>query len=390
MKTVRDLEIRGKKVLLRCDFNVPLSDKTEITDDYRIRKSLPTIQFLSENGAKIILISHLGSPGGKKSERLKMEPVRKNLEELLKKEVKFAGDCLSPEAEKLSNGLKGGEILLLENLRFHKEEEENDDAFAKKLAGFGEIYINDAFGTSHRAHASIVGIPNYLPSAAGFLLEKEIKVLSEVLENPKRPLIAIIGGVKIATKLKVILKFLQVADHLLFGGKIFEPILQAKGILVGRPWPEKKIMEAIEEIRLTDPKIHIPVDGLASLLKGEGGYSREVGIGNLRKEEEILDIGPETAELYSNLIKEAKMIVWSGPLGRFEKKPFDSGSRKVAEAIVKNRSAVKIAGGGDTSAFLAKYNFREKFDHVSTGGGAMLEFLSGEDLPGIKILEESA
>ena len=382
MRTLRDFDVKGKRVLVRCDFNIPLNEKKEITDDFRILQTLPTIKYLIEKGAKIILMSHLGK--GKDS----LGSAAKRLEELLKKKVKFLDDCIGEKVGKEVEKMQSGEIILLENLRFYKEEEENDENFAKKLAKLGDIYINDAFGACHRAHASIVGVPKYRPAGAGFLLEKEINVLSKVLKNPSRPLIAIIGGVKISTKIRVIEQFLKTADHLLLGGKIFEPLLQVKEVLIGRPWPEEEIIEQVKKINLTDPKIHLPIDSLVCLPNLEEGYSRKAGIGSIRKEEEIFDIGPETIKLFSNLIKEAKMLVWSGPLGYFEREPFDGGSKAIAQAIVRNHTAFKIAGGGDTDAFLTKYNFRDKFDHVSTGGGAMLEFLSGEKLPGITALEK--
>ena len=382
MRTLRDFDVKGKRVLVRCDFNIPLNEKKEITDDFRILQTLPTIKYLIEKGAKIILMSHLGK--GKDS----LGSAAKRLEELLKKKVKFLDDCIGEKVGKEVEKMQSGEIILLENLRFHKEEEENDENFAKELAKLGDIYINDAFGACHRAHASIVGVPKYRPAGTGFLLEKEINVLSKVLKNPSRPLIAIIGGVKISTKIRVIEQFLKTADHLLLGGKIFEPLLQVKEVLVGRPWLEEEIIEQVKKINLTDPKIHLPIDSLVCLPNLEEGYSRKAGIGSIRKEEEIFDIGPETIKLFSNLIKEAKMLVWSGPLGYFEREPFDGGSKAIAQAIVRNHTAFKIAGGGDTDAFLTKYNFRDKFDHVSTGGGAMLEFLSGEKLPGITALEK--
>ena len=382
MRTLRDFDVKGKRVLVRCDFNIPLNEKKEITDDFKILQTLPTIKYLIEKGAKIILMSHLGK--GKDS----LGSAAKRLEELLKKKVKFLDDCIGEKVGKEVEKMQSGEIILLENLRFYKEEEENDENFAKKLAKLGDIYINDAFGACHRAHASIVGVPKYRPAGAGFLLEKEINILSKVLKNPSRPLIAIIGGVKISTKIRVIEQFLKTADHLLLGGKIFEPLLQVKEVLIGRPWLEEEIIEQVKKINLTDPKIHLPIDSLVCLPNLEEGYSRKAGIGSIRKEEEIFDIGPETIKLFSNLIKEAKMLVWSGPLGYFEREPFDGGSKAIAQAIVRNHTAFKIAGGGDTDAFLAKYNFREKFDHVSTGGGAMLEFLSGEKLSGIAALEK--
>jgi phosphoglycerate kinase len=380
MKSVKEFSLKNKKVLLRCDFNVPLSKKREILDDFRIRETLPTIEYLIKKGAKIILMSHLS--GGET-----LKPIAKKLEELLKKPVKFLTDCLGPRVEKEIREMKEGDIILLENLRIYKEEEENNEEFAQKLSLFGEIYINDAFGCCHRAHASIVGIPKYLPAGAGLLLEKEIKILTEILEKPERPLVVIIGGIKIETKTKVIENFLKIADHLLLGSKIGEVILIAKGILVGRKFNDEKLLEKIKEIDLTSQKLHLPVDGQMSLATLDEKYFRVGGIGTVRKEEEIFDIGPETIDIFSKIIKEAKTIIWNGPLGYFERPPFDMGTKKIVEAIIKNHRAFKVAGGGETDSFLHQSGLREKFDYVSTGGGAFLEFLSGKKLPGIEALE---
>ena len=387
MKTIRDFNFEGKRVLVRCDFNVPLSQGGEILDDFRIRQTIPTIEYLIKNGAKVILMSHLGDPQENQKSKFSLKPVALRLEKLLKKRVKFLEDCLSQKVEKEMGKMKEREVVLLENLRFHKEEKENDEKFAQRIAALGEIFINDAFGVSHRNQASVVGLPKYLPSGAGILLEKEIKVLSRVLEKPLHPLVAIIGGVKIETKIKVIEKFLQIADHLLLGSKIAETILMAKEILVGRKFPEEEILERIKKIDLTNPKLHLPTDGMMALASLNEKYSRIGAVGTLRKEEEIFDIGPETIRMFFEIIKTAKMIIWNGPPGYFEKPPFDTGTKKIAEAICRNYSAFKIAGGGETDSFLHQSGLREKFDHVSTGGGAMLEFLSGKKLPGIEALK---
>jgi len=387
MKTIRDFNFEGKRVLVRCDFNVPLSQGGEILDDFRIRQTIPTIEYLIKNGAKVILMSHLGDPQENQKSKFSLKPVALRLEKLLKKRVKFLEDCLSQKVEKEMGKMKEREVVLLENLRFHKEEKENDEKFAQRIAALGEIFINDAFGVSHRNQASVVGLPKYLPSGAGILLEKEIKVLSRVLEKPLHPLVAIIGGVKIETKIKVIERFLQIADHLLIGSKIAETILVAKEILVGRKFPEEEILERIKKIDLTNPKLHLPTDGMMALASLNEKYSRIGAVGTLRKEEEIFDIGPETIRMFFEIIKTAKMIIWNGPPGYFEKPPFDTGTKKIAEAICRNYSAFKIAGGGETDSFLHQSGLREKFDHVSTGGGAMLEFLSGKKLPGIEALK---
>jgi len=388
LKAFKNLILRDKRVLVRCDLNVPLNEEGKIIDGFRIKRILPTVEYLLKENCKIILISHLGRPGIRRDKRYSLRPVAARMEKMLGKRVHFLDDCIGEGIENKIDKMKYQDIYLLENLRFHTGEKANNTDFARALSKLAEVYVNDAFGACHRMHASIVELPKYLPSGAGLLLEKEVDVLESVLKNPKRPLVVIIGGVKILTKIGVIGKFLEIADHLLLGGKIYEPILQLKGVLIGRPWPEKKIVEAVKKIDLTDIKIHPPVDGLVCLPQSEEGYSRISAIGSVRKEEDVFDIGPETIELFTSLIKEAKTIFWSGPLGRFEQEPFGRGSEAVAQVIIKNHSAFKIVGGGDTNAFLAKYGLRDKFDHVSTGGGAMLEFLSGKELPGIKALQK--
>ncbi|MDP2967389.1 MAG: phosphoglycerate kinase [bacterium] len=386
MRTIKEFNLKGKRVLVRSDFNVPLSDKGEILDDFRIKESIRTIEYLIKKEAKVILMSHLDRPKNK-DPRYSLRYLAKRLEKLLNEKVKFLDDCLGEKVEREIEKMKPGEILLLENLRFHKEEEKGDLNFAKKLAKLGDVYINDAFGASHRSHASIVGVPKYLPSGAGLLLEKEINVLSQVLERPWRPLVAIIGGIKIDTKIKLIEQFLKKADHLLLGSKPAESLLIVKGILIGRPFfEEKEVLEKIEKINLANPKLHLPVDGQMALSTLQEQYFRIGAIGTLRKEEEVFDIGPETRKVFVGIIKSAKMIIWNGPLGMFEKEPFDKGTKEIAEAIVRNHTAFKIAGGGDTVSLISKLDLLDKFDHISTGGGAMLEFLAGEKLPGLEAL----
>lgn len=414
MKTLKDFDFKQKRVLLRCDFNVPLDkEKGIVLNDFRIKQSIPTIEYLIDKGAKVILMSHLGRPSELESESLRVKsfslrPVALRLEKLLNKKIEFLTDCIGEEVKKEIEKMKPGEVVLLENLRFHPEEERADINFAKQLSELGDIYILDGFGACHRSHASIVGIPKFLPSGAGFLLEKEIKALSRVSGKPDRPEITIVGGVKIATKIKVVEKFLRDADHLLLGGGIANVILAVKGILLGRPLPEAEITKEIEKIKLTNPKLHLPVDGIISLEDVERGlregYIRQAGLGTVRKEERIYDIGPETVRIFTEIITGSeisswkghleyvrrdgvpKTILWSGPLGFFEKEPFSKGTKKIAEAIVRNRSAFKIAGGGDTVSAISKLGLIDKFDHVSTGGGAMLKFLGGEKLPGIEVL----
>ncbi len=360
MKAIEDLNIKGKRVLVRCDFDVPLDKKGNILDDFRIKKAVPTIKYLFNKGAKPVLMGHLGRPRGKIVEHLKIEPVRKRLLELLGKKVE-----------------------VLENLRFDRREEENDDQFAKELASLGDVYINDAFAASHREHASIVGVPKYLPCGAGLLLASEVKALS--IENPARPLVAVIGGAKVLTKIKVIKEFLEKADHVIIGGKIANSLLAIKEVIPSNHLPEEKVVSEVEKIDLTSTKLHLPVDVIAS--KDEI-HARERALAKVGEDEMMLDIGPETIKMFSKIIKEAKTIVFAGPLGYFENPLYEKGTKEISQAIADNIKAFKIAGGGDTVSALAKFGLLDKFEHISTGGGAMLEFLSGEELPGLKALEK--
>ncbi len=388
MRTIKNLDVKNKRVLVRCDFNVPLNEKGEIEDDFRIKQTIPTIEYLVKKGAKVILMSHLGRPEGKIVEGLRLTSVQKKLTEYLDAPVAKAADCIGKKIEKETIEMKEGEILLLENLRFHREEKKNYGNFAKEISKLADVYVNDAFGVSHRSQASIVGVPEYLPSAAGLLFEKEVKILSRVLEDPWRPLVAIIGGVKIESKIKVIKQLLEKADHLLIGGKIGNAILAAKGICVGRPLPSKEAIKEIEKLKLTSTKLHLPVDSIVSPDETGQFYTRESAPARVRKDEKLLDIGPETIQIFSKIIKDAKMIVWSGPLGHFEEPSFEKGTKVIAEEIARNHRAFKIVGGGETVSAVSQFGLREKFDHVSTGGGAMLSFLSGEELPGLKVLEK--
>ena len=394
IRNLRHFNVKNKRVLVRADFNVPLDKKGNILDDFRIKQTLPTIEYLLKKGAKLILMSHLGKPEGKVVESLKLTPVQEKLKEYLGLPIAKTDDCVGKKTEDRVLGMEPGEILLLENLRFYKEEEESANAenFAKKLAKLGQIYINDAFGACHRPHASIVGVPKYLPSGTGLLLEKEIKILSQVLKRPWRPLVAIIGGAKISSKIKVIEKFLERADHLLLAGKIANAVLSTKGILLGKPISEPEVVKKVEKIDLTCSKLHLPVDVLVSLADLETGlkegYFRQAGPGQVRKDEAAYDIGPETVRIFSKIIKTAKMIFWSGPSGMFEEQKFEKGTKEIAQSIARNHLAFKIAGGGDTALALNKFGLIDKFDHISTGGGAMLSFLGGEELPGLKALEK--
>jgi len=411
VKTIKEFYVANKKVLVRCDFNVPLnfdSSRPQILDDFKLRKTIPTINYLVRNGAKVILMSHLGDPQKFQGKaKLSLKPIVFRLEKLLRAEdglgpreeknsmpldkastrVRFVDDCVGKNVEEQVQKLQAGDVLVLENLRFRPEEQENDQGFARRLAGLADIYINEAFSVSHRSHASIVSVPKYLPSGVGLLSAQEIKVFSKILEDPWRPLVVIIGGAKISSKTKFIKQFLQKADHLLIGGKVANTILTIKGICIGRPWPSEDVVATIQDLNLTSTKLHLPVDAIVSPDVTGKLYIRESAPGKVRKDELLLDVGPETIQMFSRIIESAKMIVWAGPLGFFENSLFEKGTKSIADKIIRNHQAFKVAGGGDTVFALSKFGVRDKFDHVSTGGGAMLQFLSGERLPGLIALD---
>jgi triosephosphate isomerase (TIM) len=387
MLNLKKINLKDKRILLRCDFNVPLSEKGIILDDTRIKKSLATINYLLKEKGKVILISHIS--GTNKNKKYSLKIIIPSLEKLLNQKVKFLGDCLHRNNKKEIERMRSGEIVLLENLRFYPEEKKGNLDFAEKLAGLADIYVNEAFSVSHRPHASIQGIPRFLPSAPGFLFEKELKVLSRVSQNPERPLTVIVGGNKVDTKVDLISGFLKKVDHLLVGSKPAAAILSEKGILVKEHLNLKnETIKAIEKIEITHPKLHLPIDGQMALKKMEEGYFRIGALGTLRKEEDVFDIGPETRKIFVKIIKSSKTIIWNGSLGIFEKEPFDRGTRDIAEAISRNYSALKIAGGGDTVSALSKLGLLENFDYISSGGGAMLVFISGGKMPGIEALNK--
>ena len=385
MKSLADFNFQNKRVIVRCDFNVPLKNG-EVSDDFRIREVISTINHLTENKAKVILISHLGQPK-EKDIKYSLKPIGLKLEKLLDKNVKFLDDCKGSKIKKEIEEMKVGQIVLLENLRFYPGEEENDLKFAKDLAKLGDIYISEAFSVSHRNHASIATLPKLIPSGIGFLFGREIMALTKARENPARPLIVIIGGIKISSKIKVIEKFLSQADHLLLGGKIANIILRVKGISLGKPWPEEDVIKIIEKLKLTNTKIHLPVDVMVSPNESGEVYIRETGPGSVRKEEGIFDIGPETIQTFKKIIEEGKTIIWSGALGMAENEKFRQGTKSIAEAIARNHEAFKVAGGGDTTKLLNQFSLTEGFSYISTGGGAMLNYLIGEKMPGIEALK---
>ena len=386
VKTIRDFDLSQKRVLVRADFNVDFDERGQILDDYKLVKTLPTINYLLEKKAKIILMSHLGRPDGEPKAKCSLKPIAKRLEEHLKKPVKFLPDCLGPYVEKAVQAMKPGDLILLENLRFHSEEEKNDSNFAREIAKLGEIYINDAFGCAHRAHATTFGLAKFLPSGLGILMEEEIKTLSQALGNKLPPLVAIIGGVKIGTKIKLIENLLKEAEHLILGGRIAYDILAGKGLCLAGYIPDEEVVKTLERIDITNPRLHLPIDGAILLKDGSGSYFRTASLGQLRKEEVVLDIGPETEKIFEQIIKTARTVIWNGPLGKFEDERFARGSLAIADAIIRSR-AFSIVGGGDTATFLRKYNLLKEFDFVSTGGGAMLTFLEGKKLPALEALK---
>jgi phosphoglycerate kinase len=388
MKNLRNKNIKGLKVLVRCDLNVPIRNG-KVLDDFRIKKLIPTIDHLRNQGAKIILITHLGEPNGRDLS-FSVRPVAKRLWELVQGRLKFVNDTIGKKVEKEIDEMKEGDIVVLENLRFYKEEKQNDDNFSRSLARLGDIFVQDAFGACHRNHSSIVGITKYIDSFPGLLLEEEIRVLSDALVSPDRPLVSIVGGFKVSSKIKVIKSLLDKSDYLLLGGRVANSLLISKGLYVKDllSSEEEELMEVAKEINLTDPKLQLPIDGVMGLTNFDEDYSRIGGIGSIRKEEDVYDIGPETIEKYKNILSTAKTIIWNGPLGYFEKEKFSKGTKEIAKMIGQiNREVFSIVGGGETVEAIQKLGIENQFDHISTGGGAMLDFIAGKELPGIKALE---
>lgn len=392
--TVRDIDVKGKKVLVRVDFNVPIKDGV-ITDDTRVRASLPTISYLLEQGAAVILMSHLGRPKGKVVPEMSLAPVARRLEELLGRPVVMAGDCVGSDVREKAAALQPGDVLLLENLRFHPGEEQNDPGFAEKLAALGNVYVNDAFGTAHRAHASTEGVTRFMDvNVAGFLMEKEIDYLSRAITDPERPYTAILGGAKISGKIDVIQHLLDKVDTLLIGGGMMFTFLKARGYGVGASLVEedridmaRSILERVERDAIN---FVLPVDTIAAESFSETAKSVTVPIEAIPAGWMGLDIGPETIELFRGEIAKSKTIVWNGPMGVFEMEPFAAGTRAVAEALVEatRNGATTIIGGGDSAAAVTKLGLQEAVSHVSTGGGASLEFLEGKTLPGVAALTD--
>ena len=383
LKVIKDISVCGKRVLIRVDFNIPFTNtKIDKSELWKLEAVIPTLKYLIKKEARIILITHLGRSKEKVVKELRLDPIAKKLEYLLKRKVRKIDCVIGKRAQEAVNKMRSGDILMLENVRFCPEEEKNSTKFAKELAKLGDVFINEAFAVSHRKHASITGVPKYLPAAAGMLFEKEIKELNKILHKPKRPLVIIIGGAKIITKIKIIKKSLERADKLLLGGALADTIFAAKGLGLGKSLVEKGMFKIVNDLDMDNSKLELPVDFVCQDLE-----ISIKGINAVKKNESVFDIGPRTVGLFLESIKKAKTIVWNGPLGLIEKEPFDRGSEFIARAIAKSR-AYSIVGGGDTAAFIKKLKLEKKINYISTGGGAMLEYLANETLPGIEVLRK--
>ena len=385
---ISDLDLKGKRVFMRVDFNVPLADG-KITDDTRIKAPLPSIRYVIEKSGKLILASHLGRPKGKPEPKYSLKPVAVRLSELLAKPVQFAPDCVGPEVEKMVSNLKPGEVLLLENLRFHAEEEKNDPAFANQLAALCDVYINDAFGAAHRAHASTVGIVSYVKqAAAGFLMQKEIESLTYALTRAEKPYVAIVGGAKISDKIELVENFINIANTILIGGAMAYTFFRAKGLPTGKSLVEMDKIDLAKDLLAKASQknvaIELPVDHVVAPSL-ESATSQVTSVDRTPPDQMGLDIGPETVRRYSDIISRAKTIAWNGPMGVFENPKFAQGTFAIARAIAESK-AFSIVGGGDSAAAVAQSGVESKITHISTGGGATLEFLSGQKLPGVEVL----
>ena len=390
-KTVRDIDVKGKKVLLRCDFNVPMAKDGSgvITDDKRIRAALPTIQSLLEQGAAVIACSHMGKPKGEVKPELSLKPVAVRLGELLGQEIGMAADVVGPDAQAKAAALQPGQILLLENTRFEKGETKNDPDLAKAMASMAEVYVSDAFGAVHRAHASTAGVAEYLPAVSGFLIQKELDFIGGALASPKRPLVAILGGSKVSSKIGVINNLLEIADTIIIGGGMAYTFSAAQGGAVGdslleADWKDYSL-EMIQKAKDKGVKLLLPVDTMCADAFAPDAKSQVVRVGEIPDGWEGLDIGPETVKLYCDAVKDAGTVIWNGPMGVFEFPAFAKGTEAVAEALSKT-SAITIIGGGDSAAAVQQLGYADKMTHISTGGGASLEFMEGKELPGVACL----
>ncbi len=387
-KTIEDIDVNGKRVLVRCDFNVPLdiNDKSKITDDRRIREALPTIKYLMSHGARVILCSHIGKTKDKQT----LAPVAKRLSELLERDVPFASDVIGNDAKAKVTELKDGDVMLLENVRMHPEEEENDPEFAKELASLAEVYVNDAFGTAHRAHASTAGVADYLPAVCGYLIQKEIGIMGDALNNPKRPFLAILGGAKVSSKIGVIKNLLDKVDGLMIGGGMAYTFSKAMGGRIGKSLCEDDKLDLAKEIlakaREKNVTVYLPIDTICAKEISADAETMIVPTNDIPDDWEGLDIGPESTKKFVEAIKEYKTIIWNGPVGYSELDKFATGTISIAKALAENEDAITIIGGGDSAAAVEKFGLSSKMTHVSTGGGASLEFIEGKVLPGISCL----
>ena len=390
-KTIEDIDVSGKKVLVRCDFNVPLDENKNITDETRINAALPTIKYLLEHKAAVILCSHLGRPKGEFNMKYSLAPVAKRLSEKLGFEVKLAKDVIGPDAKKLAAEVKPGEAVLLENVRFHAEEEKNDPAFAKELASMADIYVSDAFGTVHRAHASTAGVAQYLPAVAGFLIGKELNFLGKAVTDPERPFVAILGGAKVKDKIGVITNLIEKVDTLLIGGGMAYTFMKATGGEIGNSLCDEErlglALELLDKAKAKGVKLLLPVDNVCGKEFNNDTEQMICESGKIPEGWEGLDIGPKTVELFSKEIKAAKTVVWNGPMGVFEMPNFAKGTLAIATAMAES-DATTIIGGGDSAAAVTQMGLAGKMSHISTGGGASLEFLEGKTLPGVAALND--
>ena len=390
-KTIEDIAVAGKKVLVRCDFNVPLDENKNITDENRLNGALPTIKYLVGQGAKVILCSHLGRPKGEFNEKYSLAPVAKRLSEMLGQEVKMAKDVIGDSAKELVAGLKDGEVMLLENVRYHKEEEKNDAEFSKKLAEFADVYVNDAFGTAHRAHASTAGVAAYIPAVCGYLIQKEIEIMGGALSNPERPFVAILGGAKVSDKIGVIENLLEKVDYLIIGGGMAYTFLTAKGYEIGTSICEDEKLDLarslMEKAQAKGVELLLPIENVCASEFSNDAERKIVPSDNIPSDFMGMDIGPKTIELFSEVITKAKTVIWNGPMGVFEFSNFAEGTKAVAKAVA-DSGAITIIGGGDSAAAVEQLGFADKMTHISTGGGASLEFLEGIELPGIAALND--
>lgn len=391
-KTLEDLEIQGKKILVRCDFNVPMDKEGNITDDIRIKAAMPTVEYILDQGGSVILMSHLGRPKGEANPKYSLEPVAKRISELIKRDVKFANDdiIVGDLTKKLASELKQGEVLLLQNVRYRKEEEKNEENFSKELASLGDLYVNDAFGTAHRAHSSTAGVASFLPAAMGYLIEKEVGFIGKALEAPERPFVAILGGAKVSDKIGVIENLIDKVDALIIGGGMAYTFFKAKGYDVGKSLLEEdKVSLAaslIEKAKEKNVELLLPIDTVVAKEFAADAEHWTVNSSSIPDSTMGLDIGEKSREVFAEKIKDAKTVIWNGPMGVFEMPAFAKGTKEVAKALA-NSSATTIIGGGDSAAAVEQLGFADKMTHISTGGGASLEFLEGKVLPGIDVLE---